>query len=82
MQSTLSSKGQVTILKHIHDALKLLPGARLEFSVSASGDVLLHPPRALQGARGAVMDRFNATRGRADIPWRTDELMKLLRADD
>ena len=25
---------------------------------------------------------FDAVRGRADVPWRTDELMKLLRAED
>ena len=82
MPTTLTSKGQVTIPKRIRDALKLLPGAPVEFSVNASGDVLLHPPRALKGKRGAPKDRFDAVRGRADVKWRTDELMKLLRADD
>ena len=82
MPTTLTSKGQVTIPKRIRDALKLLPGAPVEFSVNAGGDVLLHPPRPLKGKRGAPMDRFDAVRGRADVKWRTDELMKLLRADD
>lgn len=82
MPTTLTSKGQVTIPKRIRDALKLLPGAPVEFSVNASGDVVLHPPRALKGKRGAQKDRFDAVRGRADIKWRTDDLMKLLRADD
>jgi antitoxin PrlF len=27
-------------------------------------------------------DRFDAVRGKADIKWRTDELMKLLRRED
>ncbi len=82
MPSTLSSKGQVTIPKHIREALNLLPGTRLDVSVNARGDVLLHPPRARPGTRGANVDRFDAARGRADITWRTDDLMKLLRADD
>ncbi len=82
MPSILNSKGQVTIPKRIRDALKLLPGAPLEFSVNAGGDMLLHSPRAPKGKQGAPGDRFDAVRGRADIPWRTDELMKLLRAGD
>ena len=82
MPTTLTSKGQVTIPKRIRDALKLLPGAPVEFSVNASGDVVLHPPRATRGRRVAPKDRFDAVRGRADIKWRTDDLMKLLRADD
>jgi antitoxin PrlF len=82
MPTTLTSKGQVTIPKRIRDALKLLPGAPVEFSVNDSGDVLLHPPRALKGKRRATKYRFDAVRGRADVKWRTDELMKLLRADD
>ena len=81
MPTTLTSKGQVTIPKRIRDALNLLPGAPVEFSVNASGDVLLHPPRTPKGKRSAPKDRFDAVRGSADIKWRTDELMKLLRAD-
>lgn len=82
MPTTLTSKGQVTIPKRIRDALHLLPGAAVEFSVNASGEVLLHPPRTPKGKRGVHKDRFDAVRGRADVKWRTDELMKLLRADD
>ena len=82
MPTTLTSKGQVTIPKRIRDALQLLPGAAVEFSVNAGGDVVLHPPRATQGARRKPKDRIDAVRGRADVRWRTDELMKLLRADD
>lgn len=82
MPTTLTSKGQVTIPKRIRDALQLLPGTAVEFSVNAGGDVVLHPPRPRKGARRTQKDRFDAVRGRADVPWRTDELMKLLRADD
>jgi antitoxin PrlF len=81
--STLTSKGQVTIPKRIRDELKLLPGAPVQFSVNAAGEVVLHRPQPAKGARRrAPPDRFEAVRGRADVPWQTDDLMKLLRADD
>jgi antitoxin PrlF len=82
MPTTLTSKGQVTIPKRIRDALQLLPGAAVEFSVNAGGEVVLQPARAARGGRRARKDRFDAVRGRAEVKWRTDELMKLLRADD
>lgn len=82
MTTTLTSKGQVTIPKRIRDAMQWMPGAAVEFSVNAAGEVVLHPPRPAKGARGPTRDRFDAVRGRADVPWRTDVLMKLLRADD
>ena len=82
MATTLTSKGQVTIPKHVRDAMRLLPGAVVEFSVNAAGEVVLHPARPAGRARNPTRDRFDAVRGRADVPWRTDALMKLLRADD
>ena len=80
MTTTLTSKGQVTIPKRIRDELQLLPGAAVEFSVNGDGEVVLHRPRPAK--RRAPKDRFDAVRGSADVPWRTDELMRLLRADD
>jgi AbrB family looped-hinge helix DNA binding protein len=82
MPTTLTSKGQVTIPKRIRDELKLLPGAAVEFSVNDAGEVVLHRPRPAKGARRTPRDRFDAVRGRADVRWRTDDLMKLLRAED
>jgi AbrB family looped-hinge helix DNA binding protein len=83
MATTLTSKGQVTIPKRIRDAMQLVPGAAVEFSVNTAGEVVLHPPRPAKGVRTPpARDRFDAVRGRADVPWRTDALMKLLRADD
>lgn len=80
MATTLTSKGQVTIPKRIRDALHLQPGTAVEFSVNAGGEVVLHPPRPARKG-GRPKDRFEAVRGRADVHWRTDELMKLLRAE-
>ena len=82
MSTALTSKGQVTIPKRIRDALQLTPGTLVEFSVNAGGEVVLHPAVAPKGKRRRPVDRFDAVRGNADVRWRTDELMKLLRADD
>jgi AbrB family looped-hinge helix DNA binding protein len=82
MPTTLTSKGQVTIPKRIRDAMHLMPGSPVEFSVNAAGEVVLHPARPAGSAYTPTRDRFDAVRGRSDVPWRTDELMKLLRADD
>lgn len=81
MPTTLTTKGQVTIPKRIRDALHLGPGAQVEFSVNAAGDVVLRPARPATRRRRAA-DRFDAVRGSADVKWRTDELMRLLRAED
>lgn len=76
--STMTSKGQVTIPKAIREALGLKPGSEVIFDVGGDGAVILRgKPRAAR-----VKDRFAAVRGKADIAWRTDELMHLLRGDD
>ena len=82
MSTTLTSKGQVTIPKRIRDALGLLPGTAVDFSVNAGGEVVIHPAPPRKGARAARTDRFDRVRGSADVRWRTDALMKLLRSDD
>src|SRR5471030_1376662 len=80
MWTTMMSKGQVTIPKLILDALHLMPGSKVEFSVNANGEVILHAARPTEEA--GSRDRFDRVRGTADIKWRTDELMALLRGDD
>ena len=80
--ATLTSKGQVAIPRRIRDSLRLLPRAAVEFSVNHEGDVVLHPPRARAGRTRAPKDRFGAARGRADVVWRPDDLIKLLRSPD
>lgn len=82
MSITLTSKGQVTIPKRIRDELQLLPGTAVGFSVNRDGEVVLHHARPPKGARPARKDCFDAVRGRADVRWRTNEPMKLLRAED
>ena len=79
MSTTMTIKGQVTIPKQIRDALGLVPGVRLDFAVNREGEVVLqqadHMPRHKP-------DRFEAARGKADVKWRTKDLMDLLRSED
>ena len=79
MSTTLTSKGQVTIPKHIRDALNLATGCTLDFAVNGDGEVVIHKTAA-RAKRKA--DRFDAARGSADIKSRTKDLMLLLRGDD
>lgn len=76
MTTTLTSKGQVTIPKKVREALHLQPGSEVEFAVNANGEVVLRKAGRQQVAKH---DRFEAARGTAQIKWRTDELMALLR---
>jgi AbrB family looped-hinge helix DNA binding protein len=80
MSTNLTSKGQVTIPKRIRDALDLAPGSAVEFSVGPNGDVVLRRASAPQ-KKVRSKDRFESARGTADIEWRTDDLMRLLRGD-
>jgi len=79
MATTLTSKGQVTIPKQIRDALNLAPGSSVEFAVNREGEVVIHRVGARPSRNG---DRFEAARGKADVKWRTDDLMTLLRGED
>lgn len=76
MSTTLTVKGQVTIPKHIREALGLKPGMPVNFAVNRDGEVVI---REAADLTSRTPDRFEAARGKADIRWRTDELMALLR---
>jgi antitoxin PrlF len=72
----ITVKGQVTIPKNVRDALRLAPGDSVAFDVNGEGEVILRKA----GTRAAHKhDRFKAARGKAQVKWRTDELMALLR---
>lgn len=76
MNTTLTVKGQVTIPKQLRDALDLAPGSQVEFVLNASGEVVL---RKAGRRKPAHRDRFEAARGKAQVKWRSEELMALLR---
>ena len=79
MPSILTVKGQVTIPKQIRDALGLKPGMPVEFAINQEGEVVIHRSEC---AAGPHPDRFESARGKADVKWRTDDLMQMLRGDD
>lgn len=78
MSTTLTSKGQVTIPKQIRDALNLAPGCLVDFAVTRDGDVVI---RKVGGRSSRKPDRFESARGKADVKWRTDDLMAMLRGE-
>jgi len=91
MATTMTVKGQVTIPKKVRDALRLTPGDGVEFDVNREGQVVVHKARAQSRARAGARskaqparkrDRFESARGKAQVKWRTDELMALLRGSD
>jgi antitoxin PrlF len=81
MTTTVTSKGQVTVPKKIRDAKNLAPGSQVDFALNAQGEIVLKKA-GKQATRRKPKDHFEAARGKADIKWRTDDLMALLRSDD
>jgi AbrB family looped-hinge helix DNA binding protein len=81
MSTTLTIKGQVTIPKTIRDAMGLTPGTTIDFAVNREGEVVLHKVTKVSTARNKRLpvDRFEAARGKADVTWKTQDLMALLR---
>ena len=74
----LSSKGQITIPKQIRDALGLKPGMPVNFAVNSVGEVVI---QFVEPSPKQKPDRFEAARGRADVRWRTQDLMALLKGE-
>ena len=79
MSTTLTVKGQVTIPKQIRDALGLTPGSAVDFAVNRDGEVVVHKAAKNKATAKPQPDRFEAARGKADVKWRTQDLMALLR---
>ncbi|MCX7064747.1 MAG: AbrB/MazE/SpoVT family DNA-binding domain-containing protein [Proteobacteria bacterium] len=79
MATTMTVKGQVTIPKKVRDALHLSPGDGVDFTVNREGEVVVHKAGARPTSK---RDRFRSARGKAQVKWRTDELMALLRCKD
>lgn len=76
MPTNMTIKGQVTIPKKVRDALHLAPGDGVEFDVNREGQVVVLKANT---RRPRKQDRFAAALGKAQVKWRTDELMALLR---
>jgi len=89
MTSTLNSNGQVTIPKKIREALNLQPGCELNVGVNTSDSLLVEKvvaapqkPNRTVAAKHQKIDRFEQVRGKADVHWRTQDLMNLFRGEN
>ena len=79
----VTTKGQVTIPKHVREQAGIRAGTEIEFAVE--GDVVTLkrvPASAGRRSRGqGIVDALRGTRT-ANRDLSTDEIMKLLRGDD
>jgi len=81
MATTVTSKGQVTIPKHLRDAMDIQPGTKVVFELNKDGEPVL---RKFGRARRHVPDRFERALGSAEIKLgcSTDEYMAMIRGYD
>lgn len=56
----------------------LKPGMLVDFVVNAEGEVVI---QRAEGSGKRKPDRFEAARGKAEVKWRTQDLMALLRGE-
>jgi antitoxin PrlF len=77
MATTVTRKGQVTIPKPVRDRLGIEPGARVDFTLDATGQVILTKVGA-----ATPRSRFAGLVGRAGKGLSTDEIMELTRGED
>ena len=54
----------------------MTPGCSVDFAVNAEGGIVI---RKASSEPDRKRDRFDAALGTADVKWRTDDLMALLR---
>jgi antitoxin PrlF len=80
MTTKITVRGQVTVPKRMHEALRLSPGDAVEFQVNAAGEVVLRKISARStGVRPA---RPLHARVEAQMRRRAAELLALLRRLD
>jgi AbrB family looped-hinge helix DNA binding protein len=75
----ITSKGQVTVPLHVREALGLVPGSEVEFTVD--GNAARLTKRKAPGRRSLGRDIIEHTRGRGTGSLTTDEIMRLMRGD-
>ena len=75
----MTSKGQVTIPMDIRETLGLLPNTEVEFEID--GDAV-RIRRAVSPTRNRGREIVEHLRGRGTVKMTTDEIMRLLRAED
>ena len=60
MQSTLTSKGQITLPKALRDELHLETGDKIHFERTAEGTYVLRPKNvSVESLKGFLKDKYN-----------------------
>jgi AbrB family looped-hinge helix DNA binding protein len=80
----VTSKGQVTIPKHIRQRTGILPGSEVEFADPKGGEVLMRKARRShkRSGRDEEFERYlEKVRGTLNLGMSTDEYMELLRGE-
>lgn len=77
MQTTITTKGQVTIPKAVRDFLGLRAGSKVTFKRTEDGRVEIIPDHGAPNK-----SRFAALRGHARTELSTNEIMALTRGDE
>lgn len=77
MATTVTSKGQVTIPKHVREAMNIKPGTKVAIELSGEDEAILRKVRPAEKRP----DRFDRALGAAEIKWHgtTDEYMEFIR---
>lgn len=77
MATTVTSKGQVTIPKHVREAMKITPGTKVAIELTSDDEAILRKVRPVETSP----DRFERALGSAEIKWHgtTDEYMEFIR---
>ncbi len=73
---TINYKGQITIPKKIRKSLNLKSGMQLDIAINQNSKIIL---KKIIQEKIYPIDRFELARGEAEIKWRTNDLMQLLR---
>jgi AbrB family looped-hinge helix DNA binding protein len=75
----ITSKGQVTVPLRVREALGLVPGSEVEFTIE--GNAARLTKRKTPGRRSLGRDIVDHARGRGAGSLTTDEIMRLMRGD-
>ena len=76
MSTTVTSKGQVTIPKHVRDLLGIGPGSQIDFERAPDGRIVM-----VKVEKNARQTRFARLRGHAGKGLSTDEIMAMTRGE-
>ncbi len=77
MATTVTSKGQVTIPKHVRDAMKIKPGTKIAIELSGDDEAILRKVRPVE--KGLIDSTAPSAPQRSNGIRTTDEYMEFIR---